>query len=110
MNLRTITAATGLVVASLAFTASPAAATATASFAVVDAGGAPRGTVTADSGLVNVCDWQADGVQVSVEYALADGTTNRRIAPVGGCTPAFASGITAVRGFAGDFANDWVAV
>jgi hypothetical protein len=93
----------------LAMSASPASA---AGGNVVDASGTSRGTVTASPSLVNVCDFSADGVTVSVEYLFADGTSGKRIAPLGGCTPAqgLSSPIVAVRGFAGTFANPWIAV
>jgi hypothetical protein len=75
----------------------------------VDAAGVNRGGFTATPDLVNVCDWNADGVTVSVEYLFANGTSGKRIAPLGGCTPAQAQGspIVAARGFAGSFANPW---
>jgi hypothetical protein len=96
----------------LAVSAAPAAA-ATTSFAVVDADGVTRGSVTADPNLVNVCDLLADGVQVAVDFTFADGTSSRRIAPLGGCNSAFPFGgspIASVRGVAGDFAGEWVTV
>jgi hypothetical protein len=108
MKIRNIVTATvaGVLLAGLA--AAPASAS--VSFPVLDAEGVQRGSITADSGLVNVCDWEADGVQVAVEFAYGDGQDGRRIAPLGGCTPAFANDITAVRGWAGDFAGEWVPV
>jgi hypothetical protein len=95
----------------LAATAMPAAAA--TSFAVVDADGAARGSVSADPNLVTVCDWSADGVTVAVDFTFADGTGSRRIAPLGGCNAAFPFGgspIVSVRGVAGDFAGEWVTV
>jgi hypothetical protein len=79
------------------------------SASVVDAAGTVRGSLSATPDLVNVCDWNADGVTVSIEYLFSDGTTSRRIAPLGGCTPAQPGGLqfVAVRGFAGTFANPW---
>jgi hypothetical protein len=113
MNLRK-TAAQVLVGAAvlggaLAVSATPAAA-ATTSFAVVDAAGTVRGSVTADPGLVTVCDMLADSVTVAVQFTFADGTSSGRIAPLGGCNSAFPWGgspIVSVRGVAGDFVGEW---
>lgn len=115
MSIRTIavqlTVAAAVLGAGLTASAAPATAADTAStgITVVDADGTTRGSVTADPSLVNVCDWLADGVEVSVEYLFSDGQFSKRIAPLGGCTPAqaFGSPIVAVRGFAGGFANPW---
>lgn len=112
MNIRNIVVRSVIAAATIAATVGVAAAPAGAAVAipVLDADGVQRGSITADPGLVNVCDWQADGVQVAVEYAYGDGETDRRIAPLGGCTPAFAANITSVRGWADDFAGEWVPV
>ncbi len=80
------------------------------SWAVNDEAGAYRGSITGEPGLANVCDPLADGVQVSVEAQLSDGSTVKRIAPLGGCTPFKpfnGATVTAVRGFAGTYANSW---
>jgi hypothetical protein len=85
-------------------------AKAPAGWSVTDANGTYRGSVTADPHLSNVCDTLADGVTVSAEAKLSDGSTVKRIAPLGGCTPFQpfnGATITAVRGFANDFANAW---
>jgi hypothetical protein len=108
MNIRSIVTATAAGALLAGLFAAPASAS--VSFPVLDADGAYRGSITADTGLVNVCDFEADGVQVAVEYAYGQNEIGRRIAPLGGCTPAFASGITAVRGWAGDFAGEWISV
>jgi hypothetical protein len=79
-------------------------------WSVSDTAGTLRGGISATPTLSNVCDQQADGVQVSIEILLTDGSTVTRIAPVGGCTPFLpfnGSKIRAVRGFADGFANDW---
>jgi phosphodiesterase/alkaline phosphatase D-like protein len=116
MNLRTTAArvllGTAVLAGALAVSAAPAAA-ATTSFAVVDADGVSRGSVSAEPNLVTVCDRLADGVQVAVDFTFADGTSSRRIAPLGGCNSAFPFGgspIVSVRGVADTFAGEWVAV
>jgi hypothetical protein len=122
MSLRTnvvrTTAATVLAGSALLFGTAPAiAATAlarpSAGWSVTDANGTYRGSVTADPHLSNVCDTLADGVTVSVETKLSDGSTVTRIAPLGGCTPFQpfnGATITAVRGLANGFANPWHSV
>jgi hypothetical protein len=120
MSLRTnvvrATAATVLAGSALLIGTAPAiaattrATTPSAGWSVTDANGTYRGSVTADPYTSNVCDTLADGVTVSVEAQLSDGTTVKRIAPLGGCTafqPFNGATITAVRGFANDFANEW---
>ena len=83
------------------------------SWAVTDADGTDRGSISGAPDIANVCDVLADGVSVTVEAQLSDGTTVKRIAPLGGCTPFKpfnGATITAVRGFANGFANDWHSV
>jgi hypothetical protein len=82
---------------------------ATYSGPVVDAAGVTRGSIRGEADFINVCDMLADDVAVTVEARLSDGSGLKRIAPLGGCTPAFTGGlkVTAVRGFANDYANPW---
>jgi uncharacterized membrane protein len=111
MNVRTLVtrAAVAAAVLGSVLAVSAAPASAATGHTIVDAGGVVRGGYTVDAQLINLCDWSADGVTLSVEFTFANGTSAKRIAPLGGCTSAFgwAGPIVAARGFANDFANAW---